>query len=281
MIDRIIFSHLIRKISAEELPDSKLSDFQQVGNQAGSQPGGFFKHKETGEDFYIKRPRTENHAKNELLGAKLYELAGVRVPETSLIHLDTNDLSGSSRVGLMSKIVPNLKKIRGKSPRDVQGVLDHFAVDAWVSNWDVVGLDFDNLLHDDKGAVRVDQGGVLLYRAQGEPKGHLFGDEAMEIDSLRQHHINPNSASVFGKLSEDDLFKGIQKVLNIPNEKITETVMRFGPGTEQEKAELAKKLISRKEHLREVASELGHGEISKSGSAYRIFVATQLGIGKR
>ncbi|XVN43199.1 MAG: hypothetical protein RCG15_02655 [Candidatus Rickettsia vulgarisii] len=65
---------------------SILDNFEKVGEQLGSNPGGTYKDKTTGgELYYLKFPAQKDHkygndiAKNEVL-AKLYQLAGVKVP---------------------------------------------------------------------------------------------------------------------------------------------------------------------------------------------------------
>ena len=58
----------------------------------------------------------------------------------------------------------------------ITGVNDNFVVDAWLANWDVVGLGYDNLLVKAGRAIRVDTGAGLRYRAQGGPKGSNWND---------------------------------------------------------------------------------------------------------
>lgn len=50
-----------------------------------------------------------------------------------------------------------------------------FIADAWLGNWDVAGQGYDNIIktgtaHDVGDAYRIDTGGALLFRAQGNPK---------------------------------------------------------------------------------------------------------------
>jgi len=56
-----------------------------------------------------------------------------------------------------------------------------------LANWDVVGLEYDNIGCADKKcskAFRVDVGGALLYRALGQPKGKLFNSIPTEHKTL-------------------------------------------------------------------------------------------------
>ncbi len=136
----------------------------QTGGQGGSNPGGKFKDP-SGQEWYCKFPADADTAKSEVLAAKLYALAGLSGQDAQLITKD-------GKVGIASKWV-NIKKASSAAAlAKVPGALDGFAVDAWLGNWDVVGQALDNLqIGPDGKAHRVDAGGSLEYRAQGE-KSH-------------------------------------------------------------------------------------------------------------
>lgn len=216
--------------------------WEQVGKQAGSNPGGVYKDA-SGAEWYVKIPKSSNIAKNEVLAGKLYEAAGVAVPE--LKHVTVGD-----KLAIASKMVPGLKKLpHDPPPSEIEGVMDGFAVDAWLANWDVVGLAHDNLLVTPEGkAVRVDVGGSLVYRAQGEPKGAHFGDKVGELQTLT-NGMNPQSAAVFGGITKLELKAGIDKVAAVPDDKIRSLCMEYGPGTKEQRAELGDKLVKRKAFL--------------------------------
>lgn len=212
----------------------------QTGPQGGSNPGGRFKDP-SGQEWYIKLPSSEAHAKNELLAAKLYEAAGIKVPELKLVTMN-------GKVGIASKWVDGMSKT--KHPDELamaDGALSGFAVDAWLANWDVTGLGLDNLLVGPDGkAVRIDVGGSLLFRAQGSPKGGAFGNEVTELQSLVDPKMNPLSAALFGGMSKAAQEKSAERVLKVSDEQIAALVDQFGPGSAAERAALAQKLIARK-----------------------------------
>ena len=212
----------------------------QTGPQGGSNPGGRFKDP-SGQEWYIKLPASEAHAKNELLAAKLYEAAGIKVPELKLVTMN-------GKVGIASKWVDGMSKT--KHPDELamaDGALSGFAVDAWLANWDVTGLGLDNLLVGPDGkAVRIDVGGSLLFRAQGSPKGGAFGNEVTELQSLVDPKMNPLSAALFGGMSKAAQEKSAERVLKVSDEQIAALVDQFGPGSAAERAALAQKLIARK-----------------------------------
>lgn len=217
-----------------------VDDWKKVGQQLGSNPGGFFKDP-AGQEWYVKVPKTTDIARNEILAGKLYEAAGVKVPELK-------EVTVGDRTAIASKIIPGLDKLQDFGDGN-PSVMEGFAVDAWLANWDVVGLAHDNLLEDENGdAVRVDVGGALVFRAQGEPKGKAFGDEVTELDTLTNGQ-NAQAASVFGAITHKELIAGVKKVEAVTPEEIKTLVMDFGPGNPEQKAELARKLIARRADL--------------------------------
>jgi 8-oxo-dGTP pyrophosphatase MutT (NUDIX family) len=217
-----------------------VDDWKKTGKQLGSNPGGFFKDPQ-GHDWYVKVPKSTAIARNEILAGKLYEAAGVKVPELK-------EVTVGDKTAIASKIVPGLDKLEDFGDGNAS-VMDGFAVDAWLANWDVVGLAHDNLLQDrDGNAVRVDVGGSLVFRAQGEPKGKHFGDKVGELDTLTDG-TNPQASSVFGGITHKELLNGVNKVASVSPDKIKSLVMDFGPGNPEQKAELARKLIARRADL--------------------------------
>lgn len=216
--------------------------FKQVGGKLGTNEGGIYEDA-FGKKWYIKFPKTEDHAKNELLASKLYAMAGVSAPKSKLVVKD-------GKVGIASKWEDGLAKASPDVLASNPDVMTGFAVDAWLGNWDVVGLEYDNLLIDQAGRpLRVDPGGALLFRAQGGPKGEAFGDVVTELDTLKNAGMNPQAAAVFGKATDEQIQAGVVAVLEIPDDVINQAVAKFGPGTEAEKAALAAKLIARKKDL--------------------------------
>lgn len=216
-------------------------EWQQIGPQKGSNPGGVFRDK-SGQEWYVKFPATEDHAKNEVLASKLYKLAGVAVPTLRLV-------SRGGKVGVASKMIPGVVKV-GAGIKDAPGALEGFGADAWLGNHDVVGMGHDNLLKTKEGnAIRIDVGGALLYRAQGGAKGAAFGTEVVETESLLDKKTNSYAASVFSGISEQKLVDSIAAVLEIPDDAIVKAVEKFGPGSAAEKKALADKLIARKQSL--------------------------------
>lgn len=226
--------------AAEYQPATESMDgWHQTGPQAGSNPGGKYKDAE-GVEWYCKFPGNDDVAKSEVLAAKLYAAAGIAGQDAKLISKD-------GKLGIASKWT-EVSKLSPAALAKADGAASGFAVDAWLGNWDVVGMEFDNLqVGPDGKAVRIDAGGSLEYRAQGGKKA--FGDQVVEIDSLRDAKINKQSAAVFGKLTTADLTASVSKVLGVSDAKIHAIVYAFGPGNDADKLKMINTLIARKADL--------------------------------
>ena len=217
-------------------------DWEKVGKQAGSNPGGVYKD-DAGQAWYVKLPKSSNIAKNEVCAARLYEAAGVAVPELKHVTID-------GKLGIASKIVDGVKKDKAALVAGtVPGAMEGFAVDAWLANWDAVGLMYDNLLvGPDGNAIRIDVGGSLVFRAQGEPKGKLFGPKVGELETLINGK-NPEATAVFKGITPEQLHAGLAKVAAVPDETIKAICKKYGPGDKNQRAELADIIIARRADL--------------------------------
>lgn len=219
-------------------PDS----LTQIGPQKGSNPGGTYKDTDTGATWYVKQPSNPDMARNEVLAAKLYELAGVDVPELHIIQLNGVE-------SIASKIVDGLAKGTAADLAKAAGTAEGFVVDAWLANWDVVGLGYDNLLLKGARIMRVDTGGALRYRAQGGLKGNAFGNDVTELQSLRDPSLNRQAHSVFGNLTDAQIEAGAVRVIAITDEQIRQIVDAYGPTDAADRAELVSRLIARRETI--------------------------------
>lgn len=217
-----------------------MDTWTQTGQQGGSNPGGRFKDPD-GVEWYCKFPADEDMAKAEVLAAKLYAALGVAGQDAKLV-------TKGGKVGIASKWTTVSKASSPAALAKVDGVAAGFGADAWLANWDVVGLGYDNLqIGADGKAHRVDAGGSLMYRAQGGKKA--FGNTVTEIDSLRDAKINPQAAAVFGGMTDADITASVAKVLALPDASIRAICYQYGPGSEADRKALAETLIARKADL--------------------------------
>ena len=269
------------------------AEFEQIGSQKGTNPGGTFRHKQTGEKWYIKYPQAERrffpsdeaaiahqtkHARNEVLAGKLYKRAGVRAAETKLVKR-------GNVTGVASKIVEGAHE----SPAEIRSGKPHgighgFAADAWLGNYDSVGYDHDNMLVHPKGhVVRIDHGAALQYRAQGALKSaegeKSWGPKVHELNMLNGHgeaHEVQNAARVFSQSPKEHIHAGVSNVTSIPDHEIRSIVAKHGPEDGAENSKLSDTLIARRNHI------VNHFSVNKGGDI-RVYLNEDLftkGVGK-
>ncbi|EJG5415742.1 hypothetical protein NAD41_002381 [Salmonella enterica] len=234
----------VKKYKWQKVKDENIDHWTVTGGNQGGSNEGQKMQDENGQEWYVKYPKDPDQAKSEVLAAKLYGAADMSAQDAKVvIH--------NGKVAIASKW-ENLKKAKNaKEIAKAKGMLEGFAMDAWLGNWDVVGLANDNVQLKDDGSIhRVDAGGSLFYRAKGEKKKPgEFGAEVKELETFFDASLNSNSKAVFSHLTEEDINASVMKVLNISDSKIANLVNMYGPGSDDEKSALTKLLIRRKEYL--------------------------------
>jgi len=89
----------------------------------------------------------------------------------------------------------------------------HFASDALLGSWDVIGLGDDNIIVDKAGKVwRIDNGGSLLFRAQGAPKP--LGNFLDELWTMRDANIGRSAAEVFDGIDYADIAEQLSGIVS-------------------------------------------------------------------
>ncbi len=226
----------------------------QPGTQMGSMPGGVAVSKSNGKRYYVKRYENREQVRNEKVANAFYRAAGIRVPETTYV------VENGSVVGVASEMIDGLTE--DGNPNDAGA---GFIMDSWLANWDVVGMDGDNLMTDaDGNAVRIDQGGALTTRAQGEPKGSRFGNEVTETTRLREKN------EIFSRVSPANMRKGLDSLESISEQDIVSIVAENSTGDAASDSQLIETLIARRKDLlskRESLVESADAEFSEDVDA--------------
>jgi hypothetical protein len=205
---------------------------QRVGGQLGSNPAGIFED-DSGRRYYVKTLESVAHARNEMIAAKLYRLAGA--PTLNYVLTQAPDQIATEWVMLDKKRVAHLSASERKQAQQWLGV------HAWTANWDAAGFDGDNQGVANGQVLTLDVGGALAYRAHGDPKGKAFGTRVDELDALRSDEGNFHAARLFASMRRDEIEQAIMKVVQIPDEQIRKVILDNG-GSEA----LAEKMIARK-----------------------------------
>lgn len=205
----------IDKMKQYKSPDVSLKDedFEVVKKLGGSTGATLVKDKK-GVLWVRKGGANKGHRMEELLAINLYKHLGTNVSTSTKLTKDymyNKYIEGQSLADWK----------QGKSKEEIRKMHDSiskdFVIDALLGNWDVVGLAEDNIVIDKSGVpIRIDVGGSLRYRAQGEKKkGIDWGASVGEIDTLREMKSNPQSAKVFADVSIGDI---MQQVDDLPKD---------------------------------------------------------------
>jgi hypothetical protein len=173
---------------------------------------------EAGNRWVVKSsPAKQLQLANEVDADNAYRALGVKVPKSGIAP--AAGTTGIAKVSEYHEGVQTLAEYESShSPADIakmhEQIGKHFVADSLLANWDVAGLTKDNILITKDGtALRADNGGALLYRAQGAAKGHKFGSEVGELSTLRNSSLNPSAASVFGHIGDKEIKEQIKEIL--------------------------------------------------------------------
>lgn len=171
--------------AAEEYPEGLV----KVSGPKGSNPGGVFRDKD-GKKWYVKQYKNADQAAGEHIANAIYTRIGVAAADSRLS-------ADGKTIALLWRDGQVLNQ-HGLDSDTANRVLDGFAADVFLQNWDAVGTGHDNVLVRPDGSVmRIDQGGTLLHRAQGALKPETGRHEIGEWESLQT--FNPYYAEVFKK----------------------------------------------------------------------------------
>lgn len=217
------------------MPLIDTNTMQPLAGQLGTNPAGIYQD-DNGRRYYVKTLESPAHARNEMMAARLYQLAGA----PTLTYLNTNvpDQIATEWVELDKKCIAHLSENERKQAQH------WFAVHAWTANWDAAGFNGDNQGVVDGKVLTLDLGGALAFRAQGDPKGKAFGTRVDELDVLRHDAGNPHALKLFADMSADDIKQSILVVIRIPDEQIRQVIIDSG-GSQA----LAEKMIARKANM--------------------------------
>lgn len=210
------------------------AEWTKVGGKMGSNEGGTYQNKD-GSKVYAKTAKSEDHLQNELLANRFYEKLGVSTLSPQRVKIDGKDHIASP--------IQKIEKFDPNNPSHVADAKKDFAVHAWLANRDAVGMSFDNLGYVNGKLTMLDAGGSLKYRAQGALKND-YDNHAKEWNTLRDPSVNPQTAKVFGKMTDDELATAAKKLEAISDKEILDMVEAHGlPSME------AGKLMNRKKAI--------------------------------
>lgn len=158
---------------------------EKVGEPTGSNISGVSGRwrGSDGVERYVKEYDNEGQAFSELIANEIYRRLGINVPTSRI------SISPDGSVVIVNDIVEGVPfnkwieevydGVTGKDQDVAREVLKGIVADAWLANWDTVGLNLDNIIvTKDFKVYRIDQGGALIHRAQGEQKSRADLEKA-------------------------------------------------------------------------------------------------------
>lgn len=207
------------------IPDS-IKDLVRESSLGGTTGAALYRDPLTGARYVLKHGASPEHVQSEFLANELYRALNVPVPASRLIQTE----QGPAQLARFVEGARDLKDYManataGERNKITKVIQNDFAVDALLSNIDVLGTNMDNVLIDAKGkAWRIDNGGALAFRAQGEPKT-FWNQGALELWSMRADkyvpagiHPLPANLQIFGPLSIENV---AQQIMQLPQPKLT------------------------------------------------------------
>ncbi|CRX37546.1 protein-tyrosine phosphatase family protein [Estrella lausannensis] len=214
-------------LEAPSLFPTMFKDIEVINAAIGGSTGA--KLVKSGDTQFIQK--TGNNAPHivaEYNANKAYKALGVKVPEVKLYNMTTTqavaDKEGSpGKPVMLAEFIAGAKPL-GKYLKEgnvdqreevLAKMRENFVADVLLANWDVIGStkDMDNILVTADGTpVRIDNGASFEFRAQGAIKPGGFGNEAKEIETLRDSKLNPSSAAIYSDITDKEIIDQINDI---------------------------------------------------------------------
>ena len=188
-----------------------IDELEFIKDLGGSTGAKLYRDPRTGKKYVLKKGANADHLRSEYLAEQLYRQSGAKVPNSFLYDVDGVPVKLSEFV----EDAVDLRTLKATDParykKAVSKIENDFAADALLGNWDTVGMSMDNILVGADDVVwRVDVGGSLRYRAQGDLKD-VFSTNVTELWSLSKE--GNVSAQVFGNTKWSKKVTSMKKVV--------------------------------------------------------------------
>jgi hypothetical protein len=204
---------------AGKLDVSSWKEVHDVKVGSHSNPGGVFKDSH-GTLHYVKLPqRNPEQAQTEHLADAIYRELGIPAKDSEVVMQN-------GEMGLSSKMLPGSVEIGKAAVNKSADVKSGYVADAYLASWDVFGMTYDNIMASNGRDYRVDNGGTMFFRAQGETK-KFPADRVDELDTL----IAPGKKGNLAFAGLTDAQKTEQArhlVTKLPDEKLVQLIANAG-----------------------------------------------------
>mgnify|MGYP003403702631 CR=1 FL=1 len=224
---------------AEQIAESTLN---KISEQLGTNRGGWYENTDTNEKYYIKFYENFDQARAEFIANAIYDKLGINAAKSKFTNVEGEHAIASSEVlGAEGVYHDELKQ-----SADVK---NGFIADAYLANWDVVGLVYDNIVKSSDGKMyRIDNGGALTFRAQGQAK-EFSPNDIPELENMM--NLDYPTGQVFSGLSMQELKLQAQHLVDTLKQKDINKIIAES-GMEGDQAEIIREgLIGRLKFIQE------------------------------
>ena len=199
-----------------KFPDN-LDSLVVIKKLGGTTGAKLVKDPATGKQYVMKNGSSAKHLENEAIADSAYQALGINVPSHKL-YKNPNGKDVKLAEYVEGRDLAEIMKNGTQQEKDLikSEIKKHFAADALLGNWDVFGLEKDNIMLGNDGKVyRIDNGGSLGYRAQGAKKDPKFWNKyPLDLWSMRDKSINPGGAEYFGDLTHKEVVNQINDLVS-------------------------------------------------------------------
>lgn len=213
-------------------------DVKRVSEKLGSNEGGWFE-KQNGEKYYVKFYENPNQGRAEFIANAIYEKAGIKAAHTERVMID-------GREAIASVAVEEARPVAALDQAASFDVQNGFIADAFLANWDVVGATYDNIVQNKDGLYRIDNGGSLIFRAQGGDK-EFSAKEIPEIDSMRVR--GRQTGEVFGGITEEEIQRQAQEFVQKVQPEDILSIVNQSEISGKTRERILQGLLGRREYL--------------------------------
>lgn len=211
-------------------------------------PGGWYKDKETGVEYYIKVNSTELHTRLENFANRVYGALGVPAGNSHLVVIPEGE---TQHLAIASVKVSGARNSNAEELRTHPDVIENFVLDAFLNNRDSVGEFFDNVvIGTDKRAYRIDNGSVAMFSATGKPRDFF----SYEIPAIRTMRAGHESGQVFGGISDTQVALQAGRLALRLNYNLFDSALYVSGVSGQVRITLLDALMGRIEVLRNLAA---------------------------
>lgn len=196
---------------AVALPE--FSSIKVIKNLPGSTAPQLVEDTTTGLQWVMKSGLDPGHVRSEALADELYRRAGFAVPQSGIVDTSGGPVKFAQYLDGGKTLQQWLQTAPAADATAMMAQVKRgFVMDALLANHDVAGLSMDNIFVVGKTAYRIDNGGALLYRAQGAAKRD-FGPVVKELASMRDRATNSVTAELYAGITDGEIHDQIRDIV--------------------------------------------------------------------